>query len=56
MSDYEKNKAEIENTIRVGIAAEEDDEFLGPVVSSLTNDQVKWVSAWLASESFGRNA
>lgn len=54
MNDYEKAKGQIESSIHVGIAAEED--WDGPSVKpdDLTDKQIAWLAAWLAGEGFSR--
>lgn len=51
---YEHNAKEIEAALRLGIEVESDDDSLAPMVKALTDEQVKWISSWLASEGIGR--
>jgi hypothetical protein len=54
-SDYDRNKAALESSLTLGVVAETDNPDLRDVVTTLTDDQVEWVAAWLAGEGFHRH-
>lgn len=47
---------DIEQSLRLGIHVEIGDPTLAPIVSSLTDAQISWISSWLAGESFERRS
>jgi len=51
--EHEGNAEKIENAIRLGVILESEDGDLSALVGSITSEQIKWISAWLASENFG---
>ena len=45
--------AQIEASLRLGIAAEgDDDNPLAPIVNTITEEQISWISSWLAGDGF----
>lgn len=51
MDNYFTNKSEILNSLHLGKTVEE--ESIAAAVS-LTDEQINWISAWLAGEGFSK--
>lgn len=55
MPDYETSRSRLESSLRLGIDVEGGEgNPLVPTVNTLTEDQVQWISSWLAGEGFDR--
>ena len=52
-SSYDHNAEMIEKALRLGIDAESEDPAISALVPSLTSEQIRWISGWLASENIG---
>ena len=53
-NSYERAKSDIEASLQLGIEAEQDQVGQAWLITAFSEEQVRWIAAWLAGEGFHR--